>query len=237
MVKKTEAKTKTKSKNPLKFLNLKWLFLGSLISLVSIGLVLSLLIFYLSRRIYPQIFAAEQNLSFLTPQQAKSLLDENFRQKTSIPLKFSYKTSTDSAAQTFEINLKNSIDFNSLSLVEEAFQYGHSKFYYKKITLNPNLSFNQNYDTQIKSIQNSVNQPPLESSIKLTDGAITVTPSQDGLILDEEKLKEALNTYLSKNTPPPTTLPIKSSKPRLSYEEGLQIKKRLDSNTRPRRRD
>ncbi|MBI2022415.1 peptidoglycan binding domain-containing protein, partial [Candidatus Daviesbacteria bacterium] len=78
------------------------------------------------------------------------------------------------------------------------------------------------------SIATEVDQEPIDSQLKVEGGQINVTPSQEGWVVDRDILKQILIGYINTGTLESPKLPIKKALPKLSYQDALSIKKRLD---------
>lgn len=179
--------------------------------------------FYLIDRIYPGISVGEINISLLTRYEAKERLTTELRNRSSKTLILHANS------QSFEIKVsEESIVVNIDGALDEAFKYGHTEAYYppKRITLK--ISPDIPLSNQLKQIASSVNQPPIDSTLKVDGDQINVTPSQEGLILDEEAVALYIESLVNGGGTTSYNLPLKKASPKLSYESALEIKKRLD---------
>lgn len=194
--------------------------------LFSILLILSsilLLQLYFLNRIYPGVYIAGEHYIGLTKEQAEFKLKQQFLNRTSIPVEFSYQ------GQDFGVSLESIQPSQELyDLYGKAFSYGHSIFYMSKIDLKLSNKLTPDIDSQLKFIAQSINQPPIEAQIKIIDEQVQVTPSQDGLVLDEDSLRQTLIDYLNTGILLETNLPTKIAQPKATYEQGLQVKNILD---------
>lgn len=196
-----------------------------LILLVILSIITSLRI-YMRNIIYPQITIAKIPVSNLTPQNAKQKLTTILTQRLSSS---KIILSNNTTSQQFEITLPQETDLQIENAISEAMIYGHQKPYFKPINIAIKPKFDKQLDLQIDAIAQSIDQPSIDSQLKIIDDEINVTPSQNGIILDKELLKSKLTEYI--NDPKKEShipLPLKSSSPKLSYESALEIKKRLD---------
>lgn len=198
--------------------------------LLAIVLILILMIaafaasyLYLLDRIYPGVSVAGINLSIQKKEVAKQTLSEKILSDGDRNLSLRYNN------QSFDIKISlEKINLNLEQAIDQAFEYGHTKVYlppqniYLKIASSPNLT------SQLKQIALSVNQPAIDSTLKIEDDQINVTPSQDGLVLDEERVKTLIEDIVNGKEEDTYSLPLKKTSPKLSYDAALEIKKRLD---------
>ncbi len=204
-------------------LSLKALVVTFITLLVLASATLTALILFFSNRLYPGIYISEVNLTGLTPDQAKTRLNDTLSQRANQTLTFLYQN------QQFQINLRDSItSLNTDEILSQAMDYGHSRLYYQPIRLYLNPQFGKTYSSNLKIIQKSINQSPLESQILVDSDNITVTPSQTGQILDQTELENRLTQYLNTGHLDSRLLPLKTAYPHLSYQSALAIKNILD---------
>lgn len=203
----------------------KVFFVGGLFVLLVLS-ILSSLRLVLNDLIYPQIYISGQNVSFLNREQAIEKLKTHFNQKLQ-----NKKLALKNQSQSFEVSIEgiqNSIKLHPA--LDQAMEYGHKKFYFQPVYLNVDFEFDQNTLEQINNIAGQIDIQPIDSQLKIVSNQINVTPSQDGYVLDQQALKQSLAKYL--NQPQgeglELELPIKKSPPKLSYQDALEIKKRLD---------
>lgn len=198
---------------------------------------------FLTQRIYPNISVAGIDVSLLTREQAIQKVATSLSVRGDRSLNFELNPpalnqngsgpvtgSSISAKQTFSFDLKKqeTAPF-TMAAIEEAFNLGRQKGYFPKannvaIKLQPSLAIK----SQVENISKSVNQEPVDSSLKIYEGNITVTPSQNGLILDEDSIYSIINDYLNGESFSNPNLPLKTQEPNLSFTEAAAIKKRLD---------
>ncbi len=197
--------------------------------LVFLALILVLLLIILSfeviflNKIYPGISIANINVTALTPKQASQKIIKEINNRSDKELTFTYQ------GEQFTISLNpDSIAVNPSDAISKALDYGRNKFYLPSQTLAVDIQLQNPITQQIQQISSKIDQPPLDSEIKYQNGEINVTPSQNGLILDQETLKKQITTYLNTNTTLDPKLPTKTSYPKISYQHALEIKKSLD---------
>lgn len=204
--------------------------LGILITLLLFSSGISISWAFMLDKIFPQVSVAGINLSFLNKTQSKQKIDARLNQRLNQTLTLNYQPGTASQSpQTFEIKLnEDSVNLETDRAINEAFVYGHQKLYTKSVDIPIKINLNSTLASQIEKIAQSVNVQPIDSGLKVTDQEITVTPSQDGLSLDSDKLKEQITEFINTGKLADSKLPVKVAPPKLSYNAGLQIKKRLD---------
>ncbi len=171
-------------------------------------------------------------MSGLTQEQAERKVLAAINQRANIPLNFNYQD------QSFSINLARLADIQQLintSIgISQAFEIGHAKFYPlsvftdKGVLIETEVNLTTSITKQINDLALALNEPAIEAQIKLEGESLNITPSQDGLILDEKELGERLVKYLQTGQQPDLNLPLKITQPNLSYERGLKMKKVLD---------
>lgn len=221
-VEPTELKTKSQSIIPRKVI-----IYSSLLMVVCLSLILSVVLF-LSNRVYPQVYVANTNIGILKHEDAVSKVNTSIKQRVATPLEFSYNNSTDSAnAQKFSLDISN-MESKPEESIDQAFEYGHNKVYLKPAHLNLSFNLDQQTIDQFKEIAQTINQNPIDSQLKIEEGEINVTPSQEGIVLDEEELKRRIEGYLNTGTLQDNMLPVKRVYPKLSYQTAADIKVRLD---------
>lgn len=224
------SKKPKKSQKKKSFLSPKFILIGAASTLlISLFLILGLYLILLNR-IYPNISIGGISVGGLTKAQAKEKLTSTLSQRLSSPINFNYQN------QSYPITI--STPSNLDQVINQAYSFGplrpRSEASHNKFDLSPQhlpltlLSTNL-LNSQIKSIEQSVNKPAVESVLKVDGEEISVTPSQDGQILDEDTLKSELTSYLNTGNLPSNTLPTRIDYPKLSYQAALGIKQELDS--------
>lgn len=193
---------------------------GSLILLIL--LVLSFFIIFLNRY-YPGVYVGDINLSAKTPDQAQQEVRTTLSQRENQILSFKDK------GQSFQINLASlgALD-NTNSKLDEAFSFGHSKAYFQPVHLTLVDSVT-GINQQIQAISQAIDKPAIDASLQVNGNQIIVSPSQDGLVLDQAKLSQEILNYINYGTQPPSDLPLVTDHPKLTYNQLLEIKKELDA--------
>ncbi len=216
---------KSKSKKHL----FKNILIYSLLFISCLVLVLTLVWAYLVSRVYPGIFVAGVNLSAKNQLESQNALQKTINSRLNSSLVFTYTASGSAQPQQFEIpDPKSLFDLDINYSLKQAFEFGHQKFYFSQKNLPLILNFNQNFDKQISQISQGINQPPIDSSLKVESDQIIVTPSQNGLAVDEEELKKRLTKFVNTGVLDSSTLPVKTVYPKLSYDSAIKIRDRLN---------
>jgi vancomycin resistance protein YoaR len=218
------------SKKKPSFLKSKLLITATIITLLPMLLIISILaMLMLSQRIYPGISISGVDVSLLTRDQAFQKVSKIVSERGSSTLTFELNNASLSAKQNFSINLSKQETASAINkAVGDAFTYGRSKPYFAPVTIfalfEPSLPIKK----QVENIAISVNQPAIDSNLKILEGEITVTPSQNGTILDEYNMYSILNDYLNGKSLSNMNVPLKTQEPELTFAEATSIKKRLD---------
>lgn len=211
-------KVKKSFRLPLK----KFLFVSLFLILFS-AVLASVLYFYFADKIYPGISVSGISISGLTKPEAEAKLTQVLANKLSSPITFTHQN------QQFQVTpalLKDSLNISEA--VADAYLFGHQKFYFSRFNLNLSLTQNNALGDQISEIKKLVDQEPINAQLKVEGDQISVTPSQEGVVLDEEGLKKVLTEYINTGVLTDDKLPLKKALPELSYEDGLKIKEVLD---------
>jgi vancomycin resistance protein YoaR len=223
-------KKKQETAPPLKDSFLKGKIFWATFSITIMVLLLALIPLVLSQRFYPGVSIASVPVSFLDRQTAadkvQTIINNRMQQ-----ISFTYQQASKSAeTDRYTIDLSKvtpSLDINKS--IDHAYLYGHTTPFLppKDVSLTIDLN-NSNLDQQINDIRKQVDVTPLDSSIKIDNDQIVVTESKEGREIDQDALKDIISDYLNTGHLSQTTLPIKASYPKISYDTALQIKKKLD---------
>ncbi len=191
--------------------------------------ILFLVLFlFITQRIYPNIKIAGVDVGLLTKEEASQKVALVLSKRGATLLDLKQQNASLSAQQNFTIDLaKQETAPFADKAISEAFGIGRTKAYLPAeidLKIKPSIPIRN----QIENISSSINQNPIDSDLKIFEGEITVTQSQSGVVLDEDKLYSIVSDYLNGKTLSNSNLPIKTAEPELSYEEATAIKKRLD---------
>lgn len=219
------------AKNPKKADNFNTKFITKAVIVTSLLIIIpGMVLFFFRDRVYPGIFVADINLTGLRADQAEQKLNQVYTKRANRKFEFSYpQQASGSAREKFTIDLKSAggqPDFDKL--VEKAMSYGHKVVYLPPKHLSIETNLDSILNDQITAIAREVDIPAINSQLKFSAAEINVTPSQEGLVLDQQALKDSFQNYLSGGNPPPDTLPLKTVKPKIDYDSALRIKSRLD---------
>lgn len=215
-------------------LNKRYVF--GLFALAALPVILILFLggwLFLTQRIYPGIKIAGIDVSLLTREQAlqkvAAVLSERGTQILEYELNSPAGGASILAKQKFVIELKKQETAPAgAQAVSEAFNLGRAKAYFPSSEVSVKISPSLAVKNQVENIAQSVNQNAVDSSIKIYEGEITVTPSQNGFILDEEKIYAAIGDYFNGKDFSNPNLPLKTQEPSLNFSQASAIKKRMD---------
>lgn len=200
----------------------RFLIINGILILFLVSLMVAFYLYFLDR-IYPGISVAGVSLTGLTKIEAEDKLEQLLKIRVGEQLTFIYQN------QQSNIDISQAVtNLNTKEVVSDAFSYGHQKLYFSPMNLSLVLNNDKFLNDQIYSINEFVNQPSIEAQIKVESGLVSVTPSQEGLVLDEEELTDRLIKYINTGMLTDNKLPMKKAIPNLSYEDGLKIKGVLD---------
>jgi vancomycin resistance protein YoaR len=197
----------------------------SLVGVLSIIFLLVVVWLFLFDKMYPGIKVANVDLSFHTYSQSKLKLDQAMNQRLGNNLQFNYQTD----AETISLQVtSDDVMIDPQTALKSSFNIGHQKLYTGPHNNLVDVTFKPSFEYKLQTITNKLNQPPIDSQIKVDGEQIIVTPSQPGLEVDEQEIKKQIITFLNGETPTSYTIKVKSAPPKLTYETALKIKKRLD---------
>lgn len=203
----------------------------SLIALIPLALIAFLTGWlFLSARIYPNISVAGVEIGLLTREQAFQKIAKTISERGSQPLELELNSGASGEKQSFIIELKKqeTAPFVEKS-IDEAFSLGRRKAYFPKAKIDIRVDISLPIKKQVENIAQSVNKPPIDSTLKVYEGEITVSPSQNGTILDEQQIYLEIKDYLNGKSLTNLNLPLKTQEPNLNFSEAITIKKRLDA--------
>lgn len=189
----------------------------------------------LVNKYYPFIYVGDTNLTYLTKDQAKNILEEKFNQRTQQKINF----------DNFTIDLATSEAKIDLEVLDEGFKIGRSgstlerlisqinTLVFKK-NLKPHISLN--LDNQLDTISFSIQKIPQNAQLIFNE--ITTpegSPSADiqikegvgGFDVDKSKVIEQTQNYLLSGKTP-ITLPTKVVEPTITTKHVFIAKKALE---------
>ena len=217
----------------------KILFGGLALFLIPILLILFLGGWlFLSQRIYPNIKVAGVDIGLLRKEEAFDKVSREISRRGASTLPLELNIASLSAQQSFEPNKPEvfKLELNkqeTANPVEEAitqaFELGRRKVYFPKASIDLELTPSLPIKKQVENISTSINTLAIDSTLKVYEGEITVTPSQNGLIVDDVKIYSMIEDYFNTAAFSNQDLPLKISEPKLNFSEATSIKKRLDA--------
>ena len=201
----------------------------SLLAILPVVLIIFLTVWlFLSARIYPNISVAGVDIGLLTREQALQKVTTEVTKRSSRPLEMELNNNSPEK-QIFIIELnKQETTPDIEKAVSLAYELGRKKAFFPRAKVDIGFDISLPVKKQIENIAQTLNQPPIDSTLKVYEGEITVTPSQNGTILDEQQMYLKINDYLNGASLANLNLPLKTQPPNLSFAQAAAIKKRLD---------
>ncbi len=195
---------------------------------------------FLSQRMYPNISVAGIDVSLLRKAEAFDKVSREISLRGAKSLEFALNSGSLSD-QDFSVELSRQETANPVEeAISEAFNLGRKKVYFLSFTkkashayfpgasidlkIQPSLPVKK----QVENIASIVNTPAIDSTLKVYEGEITVTPSQNGIVLNEEEVYARIDDYFNTGVLSNAELSLKTSEPKLNFVEATSIKKRLD---------
>lgn len=184
---------------------------------------------FLSQRIYPNVTVAGIDISLLKKEDAFTKVSREISQRGAQKLEFQLNQESISGQQKFTVELNKQETANPVEeAISKAFELGRSKVYFPRAQINLQITPSLAIKKQVENIAASVNEEPIDSTLKIYEGEITVTPSQVGHILNEDEVYAKIKDYFNTGSLTNPNLSLKISEPTLKYDEAVQIKNRLD---------
>ena len=201
----------------------------SLLAILPVVLIIFLTVWlFLSARIYPNISVAGVDIGLLTREQAFQKVTTEVTKRSSRPLEMELNNNSPEK-QIFIIELnKQETTPDIEKAVSLAYELGRKKAFFPRAKVDIGFDISLPVKKQIENIAQTLNQPPIDSTLKVYEGEITVSPSQNGTILDEQQMYLKINDYLNGASLANLNLPLKTQPPNLSFAQAAAIKKRLD---------
>lgn len=201
---------------------------------ITLFLLASLLSFQFVFRdkILPFVYIDGISVAGLTRDEAIQKIEGVLTNRLNKPIQLKYKD------QIFTLNLGKNQPIPTITDIKTAvtlaFSIGRDKFYPltnfrpQPAKIETNLDLNDLNKRQLTTIYQAVDQPAINSQLNFDGDTINVTPSQDGKVVDREKLIAQLQSFLRTNQTPPPELEIITAHPSLDYTSALAMKKLLD---------
>lgn len=201
-------------------------------AVISIPLLLILFLagfLFLSQRIYPNVKIAGVDVSLLRKEDAFRKVGNEVSKRGEKTLEFELNTASLSAQQNFTVELNKQETAGAVNdAVSRAYEYGRKKVYFPEAQVDLEIAPSLAIKKQVQNIGQIVNTPAIDSTIKVYEGEITVTPSQNGVILNEQDVYSKIANYLNTASFSNSNLLLETSEPRLTFSEASTIKSRLD---------
>lgn len=196
-----------------------------LIGVLAVVFLIVVIWLFLFDKMYPFVKIGGTDVSLLTLNQAKDKVEQTIKQRLEKNIQFTYTGN----GQSFNINLTPSdINLDTQNSLTQSFTYGHPKLYFGKPNVPVDFSFNPSFNYKLQTITTAINQPPIDSQIKVDGEQIVVTPSQEGLEVDENDLRQKIAAFVNTGEIENTSLQTRKVSPKLTYDTALKIKQRLD---------
>lgn len=224
MSKKKSAPTKTFK------ISKKYLFSGAALLFVPIILISFLGVWlFLSQRIYPNISIAGVDVSLLKRDEAFDKVSKEISKRGAASLEFQLNHESLSGQKNFKVELNRQETVNPVEeAISEAFDYGRKKVFFPSASVDLEIKPSMAIKKQVENIASQVNEEPIDSTLRVYEGEISVTPSQNGMVLNEEEIYATIEDYFNTAVFSNPNLSLKVSEPKLNFNEAAAIKKRLD---------
>lgn len=196
-----------------------------LVSVLTVIFLLVILWLFLFNKMYPGTKVASTNISFLTHTQAKAKISQEISNRLNQKFELTYQSGSQSQVLTLA---PDDISIDTQNALTKSFAYGHQKMYLSPSNQTVDIAFTPSFNYKLQTLTSSINQPPIDSQIKIDGEQIVVTPSQSGLEVDESDLKQKINFFINTGELDDRNIKTVVATPKLSYEAALKIKKRLD---------
>ena len=178
--------------------------------------------------IYPSVYVEEIDLSKKSLSEAEELVKKKYEQPI---INKKILIQTDNKTYTLDFK-KLEARYNISEIVKEAYNYGKDGSIiekYKNIK-NPSakkfeLSFAYNekiIDDTINTIENELKKEAVNASISISKGNIKITPEKDGIKLNKDKLRQAIQEQIDKRLlagDAKINAPLEATKPEITKEK------------------
>lgn len=181
---------------------------------------------------YPLTYIGNNNVTFLTKEQAFNLLQSQLNQRIQQPLNLTYDN------QNYVLNFSpTDIEVNYMNTVQQTFSKGHEGSWFVRLqdqfqllihrqVVQPQITVN--IEKQLALIEKKLNEVPQDATVWLDENnQVHLTPGQSGKVLHTQQFKEDLTTYLLGGNQP-HTIPITVIEPTFSEKEAAVAKKALE---------
>ncbi|MFA5932667.1 MAG: VanW family protein [Microgenomates group bacterium] len=205
---------------------------------IAISLVLLSYFFFVSfykDKFFPGVKIAGINVTGQNVAMSGNNLNAEFKKRSKSTLELHYLD------QTFNINLESALpDANLDETITKAALAGRSGNVFIDLETQAKLLLvGQNFIPQLKfknkslllsqisAINQQIKKEAIPAQIVFAD-TITITPSQNGIEVDDKKLLSAIENYLIQNYLPPKVVMVKPLSPSLTTSKAEKYKKALD---------
>ncbi len=188
-------------------------------------------------RFYPITMVGDQNISFLTPDQAIQKINQAFQKRSKDQISFNPSTNS---GQIFQIDLATSSTTLDSQPIRESFKSEHSGNFFAHInkqlqallTKNAPPTVNFSLEKQIETISAAVKKEPQDAQLiysEASEGAsIQIKAGEDGLQLDKEGLQKQITDYLLSGKYI-QYLPLKVVPPKVQTANAVRAKTALEA--------
>lgn len=223
-----------KTKTTILIQKISWLIIGGLLVLALMVPVVYELTFY--GKIYPGVRVQGVSLGNLTPQEAQKKLEQQIQSQTPKTIIFQFQD------QQWQLPVANlNLKFSAERAVAAAYQVGRNgtaiKRYKEKLTawqdgisLNLDWHFNQEIiNEQVALIAQNLDQPGWPTQVFYQTKNIIVHPGQEGLSVDQRKLKELTVSQIVNLGQEPILIPTRTVNPVPSQETITNLQKQAQN--------
>lgn len=196
--------------------------------------VIILLSFFVATqgRIYPNIRVAGIDVSGKTPEEAQKLVADSFMLPSSITL-----VTSSGESHTISTSSINA-DLDWERTIQDAYAFGRSGDLSKDLhtllgLIGTRANFTPHVTTdkrlvyeQLSAYAESVTNAPVEPTVVLIGGEISVSPGESGTEVDIQEIEEQIIEYLKNGSTEPITVEITQIDKKLSDEQILEVKLR-----------
>src|SRR3989344_8695421 len=138
---------------------------------------------FVSARIYPNISVAGVDVGLLTREQAFQKVAKTISERGAQSLEFELNDTEFPEKQSYviELNKQEAAPYVQKAITE-ASELGRKKSYFPQAKIEIRFDISLPIKKQVEYIAQAVNQPPIDSTLRVYEGEIAVTPSQSGTI-------------------------------------------------------
>lgn len=178
-------------------------------------------------KFYPITLIGDQNISFLTKAQAKEKFREVFAKRSQQQITFTYPQNTFTIdLSSLSPNLGTDEIENTLTIQHNGNFLSLAKLQLQNLLFSQNLNpkVNLNLDNQASIISKQVDKEPQDATLIGRE----IKKGEDGLVLDKDRLKDAIANYLVSGKYQ-MDLPLKLLHPKITTQNVLHAKQTLEN--------